>query len=61
MRLKLSNLRTSWAALIKGKERKTTNPEIDDIEAREAQIEKMQNQDGLSREEAKRRLTPSRR
>jgi hypothetical protein len=46
--------------LIGGRRRKTTNQEIDAIEARENQIEKMQKQDGLSRKEAKVTLSTSR-
>lgn len=60
MRFKLSNLRTGWASLIGGRHQKTTNrKEIDDIKTRENQIEKMQKQDGLSREEAKVNLSTS--
>jgi hypothetical protein len=60
MRLKLSNLRAGWASLIGGREPKATNhKEIDEIKARENQIEKMQQQDGLSRKEAKVNLSTS--
>jgi uncharacterized protein YidB (DUF937 family) len=60
MRLKLSNLRAGWASLIKGKQNRTTNSkEIEEITARENHLEKVQQQDGLSRQEAKANLSTS--
>lgn len=60
MRLKLSNLRASWASLIGGRDQRTTNNrEIEEINARENHIEKIQRQDGLSRQEAKVNLSTS--
>jgi hypothetical protein len=60
MKLKLSNLRAGWASLIGGRDQRTTNnKEIEEITTRENHIEKMQQQDGLSRQEAKVNLSTS--